>query len=671
MKLIKILSLSIVLLVVSKTTAQEFKLGKVSVAELEQKVHPKDSAAPAAILYKKGKARIEFDQSEGDFVTLTDVEVRIKVYKKEGYEWANHKVWYYKMSGLNEKVSFSDAYTYNLVGGKIEKTKLKTEGTFDEVLNKFRAQKKITMPNVKEGSVIEFNYTIKSPSDRLIREWDFQETIPVNYCEFTTCVPEYYVFNSRQKGYFFPKMTVEKSPRSIIFTSKERSEGRVSTTTFSTDKVDYIETRTTYVAQDFPAMKEEAFVNNMDNYVSSIQHELAMTKFPNSQMRMYSTDWESVVKTIYNYETFGPELNKTGYYEDDLKALLAGKNTPEEKIWVILNHVKANVKWNGYTGYDCDNGVKKAYKEKTGNIGDINLMLTSMLRFAGLTANPVLLSTRENGIALFPNRTAFDYVVAAVETPQGNLLLDASNKFSTPNILPFRTINWTGRLIRKDGTSQEIDLTPKKASNDIVFMTYSIDADGKVSGKTRRQYTDHMAMITREKIDGVKQEDYLEKLENKSGKIEISDYSRTNEKDILLPAIETYAFTGSNLCEIIGGKIYINPMLFFTNDKNPFKQEIREYPVDFGFPQMDKFNITIEIPEGFTVETLPAPAIINMEDNAGSFEFNVGANGNRLQVVIANKINEAIFSAEKYEMLKEYYKTMIAKETEKIVLKRI
>ncbi|MHC0439116.1 DUF3857 domain-containing protein [Flavobacterium sp. 3-210] len=671
MKLIKIFSLSIVLLIVTKTTAQEFKLGKVSVAELEQKLHPKDSAAPAAILYKKGKSRIEYDVSENDFVTLTDVEVRIKVYKKEGYDWANHKVWYFKTTGLTEKVSFSDAYTYNLVNGKIEKTKLKTEGTFDEVLNKFRAQKKITMPNVKEGSVIEYRYTIKSPSDRLIREWNFQETIPVNYSEFTTCIPEYYVFNSRQKGYFFPKMTVDKGPRSIVITSKERSEGRVSTTTFSTDKIDYTETRTTYVAQDFPAMKEEAFVNNMDNYVSSIQHELSMTKFPNSQMKMYSTDWESVVKTIYNYETFGPELNKTGYYEDDLKALLAGKNTPEEKIWVILNHVKSSVKWNGYTGYDCDNGVKKAYKEKTGNIGDINLMLTSMLRYAGLTANPVLLSTRENGIALFPNRTAFDYVVAAVETPQGNLLLDASNKFSTPNILPFRTINWTGRLIRKDGTSEEIDLTPKKASNDIVFMSYSIDADGKVSGKTRRQYTDHMAMITREKIDGIKEEDYLEKLENKSGKIEISDYSRTNEKDILLPAIETYAFTGNDLCEIIGGKIYVSPMLFFTNDKNPFKQDVREYPVDFGFPQMDKFNITIQIPDGFAVETLPTPAVINMEDNAGSFKFNVAANGNSLQVIIANQINEAIFSSEKYEMLKEYYKTMIAKETEKIVLKRI
>ncbi|WP_428231477.1 transglutaminase domain-containing protein [Flavobacterium sp.] len=672
MKFIKLFSLLTVLLFIPKVTAQEFKLGKVSVAELEQKMHPKDSSAAAAILYKKGKTRIEYDQNDG-FITVTDVETRIKIYKKEGYNWANQSVWYYSSNGFKERVSFADAVTYNLVNGKIEKTKLKSDGAFDEIVNKFRGQKKITMPNVKEGSIIEFSYQVRSPSDRMIRDWDFQTSVPVNYSEFSTYVPEYYVFNSRQKGYVFPKITTVTNPRSITFTNKERSGGGWGNTqtTFSTDKLDYTETQTTYLALDFPAMKDEAYVNNIDNYTSSVQHELSMTKYPNSQIKMYSTDWNSVAKTIYDYDDFGPELNKTGYFEEDLKKILADKNTSEEKILAIFNHVKANVKWNDYTGYSCDSGVKKAYKEKTGNIADINLMLTAMLRYAGLTANPVLISTRSNGISIFPNRNAFNYVIAAVETPNGNVLLDASDKFSTPNVLPFRALNWSGRLIRKDGSSEEVDLMPKKASNDIVFMNYSIDPEGKVTGKTRRQCTDYNAMITRDKIAGIKEEEYLEKLENQNNKIEISDYSRTNEKELLLPTIETYSFTGNNLCEVIGGKIYVSPMLFLTNEKNPFKQEVREYPVDFGFPFIDKYNITIQIPEGYTTEVLPEPLVMNMENNLGSFKFNIASTGNALQISIQHQINDAIVSTEKYEMLKEYYKGMIAKETEKIVLKRI
>lgn len=672
MKITKLFSLSLLLLFITNVTAQEFKLGKVSIAELEQKVHPKDSSAAAAILYKKGKTRMEYDENYG-FVIITEVETRIKIYKKEGYEWANQNVWYYNESNFKEKVSFSDAVTYNLVDGNIEKTKLKSDGVFDEVVSKFKGRKKITMPNVKEGSVIEFSYIIRTPSDRMIREWDFQTSIPVNYSEFSTYIPEYYVFNTRQKGYVFPKTTTVKNSKTLLFQNKDRTiSGHVITkTSFATDKVNYIETQTTYVAVDFPAMKDEAYVNNIDNYTSSVQHELSMTKFPQAEVKMFSVDWDAVVKTIYEYKDFGPELNKSGYFEEDLKKKLEGTSTTDEKILVVLNYVKANVKWNDYFGYNCDSGVKKAYKEKTGNIADINLMLTAMLRYAGLTANPVLVSTRSNGISIFPNRTAFNYVIAAVETPNGNILLDASDKFSTPNVLPFRALNWYGRLIRKDGSSEEVDLMPKKSSNDVVFMSYSIDAEGKITGKTRRQCTDYNAMITRENINGVKEEEYLEKLENRNNKIEISEYSRTNEKELLLPTIESYSFTGNNLCEVIGGKIYVSPMLFFTNEQNPFKQDLREYPVDFGFPFMDKYNITLQIPDGFTAEVLPAPSIINMEDNLGSFKFNIAPTANGYQINIQHQINEAIVSTERYEMLKEYYKAMIAKQTEKIVLKRI
>ena len=48
------------------------------------------------------------------------------------------------------------------MAGKIEKTKLTSEGEFDEKVNKYLNRKKITMPNVKEGSVIEFEYLLET-----------------------------------------------------------------------------------------------------------------------------------------------------------------------------------------------------------------------------------------------------------------------------------------------------------------------------------------------------------------------------------------------------------------------------------------------------------------------------------------------------------------------------
>ncbi len=655
----------------SSTQAQEFKLGKVSIAELEEKEHPKDPSAVAAILFKKGEVKFEYSESEG-FKVITTVKTRIKIYKKEGYDWANQEVRYYLDNSLNENVSFSDAATYNLVGGKIEKTKLKSDGEFIEKINKYWGQKKIAMPNVKEGSVIEFGYTIKTSITSFLRDWEFQSSIPVNYSEFTTYIPEYYEYKSNQKGYVSINRTVEKNRGSFIINSKERTGGTyVTKTEFTQDKIEFEETKTNYLAKDLPAMKEEAYVNNIDNYTSSISHELALKNFPNTPVKYYSTDWESVVKTIFEYDDFGPELNKTGYFEDDVNKILTGLNTMPEKISALFNYVKTSVKWNDFKGYSCNEGVKKAYKDKTGNTAEINLMLTAMLRYAGLNANPVLVSTRDNGIAFFPSRNAFNYVIAAVETPEGLILLDATEKYSEPNVLPLRDLNWMGRLIRKDGTSTEVDLMPKTVSREATSMSVDLKGDGLAEGKLRKQIANQKALGFRKENLAINKDSYLEKLETNNNNIEISDYVRENDLDLSKPIIETFAFKDAKDIEVIDGKIYFSPMLYLVDKENPFKQEVREYPVDFGYPKQEKYNININIPEGFVVESMPQPLNIVTGENVGAFKYIIANTGSSIQIVITKDINTPIVQADFYPVLKDFFQKMTDKENEKIVLKKI
>ncbi len=653
----------------SSTNAQDFKLGKVSLAELEEKEHPKDPSAAAAVLFKKGEVKFEYNDSDG-FQVVTTVKTRIKIYKKEGYGWANQEVRYYLENSLNENVSFSDAITYNLIGGKIEKTKLKSDGEFIEKINKYWGQKKITMPNIKEGSVIEFEYTIKSPMIGSLRDWDFQASIPVNYSEFATYIPEYFDYKRNQKGYVSIKTETEKLNRKVNYVSTtDYQDG--SKPIRSNEELSFIETKTTFSIMDSPAVKEEAYVNNMDNYTSSISHELSMTNYPNTPVKYYSTDWESVVKTIYNYEDFGPELNKTGYFEDDVTKLLAGLNTQPEKISALFNYVKKSVKWNNYKGYSCNDGVKTAYKNKTGNTAEINLMLTAMLRFSGLNANPVLVSTRDNGIAFFPSRNAFNSVIAAVETPEGLILLDATEKYSEPNILPFRDLNWKGRLIRKDGTSTEVDLMPKTLSKEATNMSLVLKSDGIAEGKIRSQYANYSALEYRKDNLESNVDIYLEKLESSNNNIEISDYVRENDLDLAKPIVETYVFKDTKNIEVIDGKIYVSPMLFLATKENPFKQEMREYPVDFGYPKQERYNININIPEGFVVESLPTTMNIATGENVGTFKFMIANTGNSIQIVITKDINTAIVQADFYPVLKDFYQQMIDKQNEKIILKKI
>ena len=655
----------------STVMSQKFEMGKVSIEELQEKEHPKDPSAAAAILFKTGVLDFNYSQENG-FQMVTKVRTRIKIYNKQGYEWANQQVKYYiETSESKETVNFSDAVTYNLENGKIVKTKLKSDGEFDNKINKFWGLKKISLPNVKEGSVIEFEYTLRSPNITTIDKWDFQTTIPVNYSEFVTVIPEYFVYTPNHKGFIALKTSTEKYSKSITITSKERSDGLVSNTTFYNDKTDYIATRTTYTGENMPAMKEEKFVNNIDNYTSSLTFELSMTKFPNKPYKSYATDWESVVKNIYDNDDFGTELNRTGYFEADVDAILKGLNTQDERMYAIFNFVKTKVKWNEYNSYQCDQGVKAAYKNGTGNVAEINLMLTAMLRYAGFAANPVLLSTRSNGIAVFPNRTAFNYVISAVEIQDDVILLDATEKYAMPNVLPLRDLNWIGRLIRKNGSSVHIDLTPKKVSREIATLSYTFNGVDAFEGKYRRSLSDYEGMIFREQYSKMTADAYLEGLERRNNDIEINDYVRDNELEINKPLVETYSFKDSKSIEIINDEIYIMPQLFMTSSENPFKMEERNYPVDFSYPMQNKISITIEIPQGYAVASLPQGLNIKTGMDIGTFKYNILDSGKFIQVVISTDIMTPIVSSDNYGTLKEFFQQIVNKENDKIVLKKI
>ena len=496
----------------------------------------------------------------------------------------------------------------------------------------------------------------------------------MDYSEYIIYVPEYFSYNPNFKGYLFPKVTVDKNNRRINYTYRENASpglNGTSTSSVSNEVLDFVETKTTHLAENIPAMNEEKYVNNIANYLASVSYELSTIKYPNSPLKTYSTDWETVTKKIYESDDFVLEVNKTGYFENDVDIILKGLTTSDEKIDAIFTFVKSRMNWNKSNSYYCDEGVRKAYKDKTGNGAEINLMLISMLRYAGLDANPVLVSTRSNGITIFPSRTAFNYVIAGVESNNSILLLDATNKNALPNILPFNALNWIGRIIRKDGTSSEVDLMPKGNSKDVINLVASIDNDGKLTGKIRENYFDYNAFAFRERYNATNKESYLEQLEKKYPGIEIGEYEVLNKTDLSKPIVENYSFTHNNAVEIIGDKMYVSPMFFFADTKNIFTQEKREYPIDFIFPHQDKYNVSFTIPEGYTIETIPQSKSVAMLDGIGSFKYLISNNGNQFQIVYSVDINQAIVGSEYYDVLKNFFKEIVDIHSEKIVLKKL
>jgi hypothetical protein len=412
-------------------------------------------------------------------------------------------------------------------------------------------------------------------------------------------------------------------------------------------------------------------VDNIDNYRVSIYNELERTQFPDEKPWDYSSTWEGVAKSIFRDNNFGKQLEERDFLMQDIKLILKDIED-KKKLNVIFEFVKNRMNWNKEYGYFTDKGVKKAYLEKTGNCAEINFILIDMLKLAGIEANSVLTSTIDHGIPVYPNRTVFNYVVAAVEIEGKQVLLDATQKYTTQNILPLHSLNWTGRLIRANGTSEEINLSPSFQSNVNTSVLANVNAQGQVSGKLRIQNTDYEAYSFREKNNLMSQETYLDKLENELGGVLVTDYKVDNrETDLMNPVSETFSFVSNNHCERIGGKLFLNPLLFFAFQKNPFVMEKRQMPLYFGFPKQTRYNLSLEIPDGYEVESLPKALKIATEGNTAVFSIISAVTGRKIQVSIISEINKTVIAPEYYMGIKKFFQEMIATQNEKIVLIKI
>ncbi|SFB92212.1 Transglutaminase-like superfamily protein [Zunongwangia mangrovi] len=643
------------LLVGGAMQAQNYKFGKVSKEEVEETEHPTNKDADAAILYKKQYSFYDYNSTTG-LSLVTRYHYRIKLYNEDGFDWATVQLDEYKSSNDEEKIYGVKGYTYNILDGKLVDEKLRKDEIFDEEISKYRDAIKFTMPSLQAGSVVEYEYEKRSPFLTSLDDTELQATIPIKMMEVKVEIPEFFGFVSHYNQLASLFIPIDKTSEPF---------------NMHTQNNDYLQTVYTITKENIPALKEEVYVDYLYNYAARIKWELQYTKFPNQPMDYFSHSWEDVSKSIYDDGGYATELRRSNFFKDDVDAILDGASSAEEKLVRIYNFIKSKVAWNDYIGYTAENGIKKAYKEGSGNTGDINLLLIAMLRYAGLESHPVLLSTKSNGVPVFPTRSGFNYVIAGVQFGEQTLLLDATDKNAAPGELPERARNWQGRIIKDEGKSDWVYLLPTYKSKELNYMNLQITEDLKLKGKYTGIYEKLVAKNFRDKYKGINEESYLELLQEGKGDILISELTKENEDAIGQNVKEVYQFEINNGVEAIGDKLYVNPLLFLSEKENPFKAEERTYPIYLNYPVEYASTINFMIPKGYKIESLPESAMVNMNEEDAKFKYLITQSSNFLRLETSIDLNKSVFSANDYEHLKNFFDEIVSKHSEAIVLSKI
>lgn len=633
--------LFIIILLFSKLSFSQDSLrvtfGKVTKEALSETFHAKENDAVASVIYQYQK--VYFYTFFNRVELVTKYFQRLKIYKKEGFNYATKQIPLINYSGALERITSVRGVTISLENDSIVSNELTNENFFSEHINSNIDRFSLTFPNVKEGVILDLSFTIRSPMPLVINDITHQLDIPIDRFEADVIIPESYVFSAFTKGF-------EK----VHYNVYNKNGNRIYEIT----------------ALDVPSLKEEKFVNNIENYRSATVFDIVETKPPLPKMK-FSKTWEDLVKTIYKSDYFGDEIKKTAYFSSDLKNLMKKDLDSLSLLYQIFDFVKNEIKWNGKNSSGTVNGLSKVYKAKIGNAAEINMILTAMLRKAGFDSNPVLLSTRENGVPVFPSLSAFNYVISAVTFGGNEMLLDATDKFLSPGMLNEEALNWNGKLIRRNGTYKEINLFPEEPSHKLTKLLGEMDESGNIRGTIENQTDRYIAHSLRKVSEFMQHGDYIPILENEF-KIGIENYKSENLEQVNLPFKESFEFYTDSPSDLIDGKIYFNPMFFYAQKEIPFTADKREFPIDFSYPINESYTIDIKFPNGYQIEFAPKNVIYKLPDGLGKYEFKIDIIENSIRLTSVMEINSAIVSASYYPIFKDFFKKIYLKENEKVII---
>ncbi len=654
---------------ISHAQKTPLKFGDVPMEQILMKEYSADTSASAVVLTDFGESIIQYDESDG-FTLQFERLTRIKILTKDGLGWANFSIPLYHDGGNDEKVTGLKGITYNLENGKVIETKLKSDAVFKEKQDANIDITKVTMPNVKVGSVIELTYKVKSDFIFNFQDWEFQSTIPTVWSEYRARIPEYFSYDKYMQGYIPLSVNEEsREPATITIVSKDRTGDKTTQTTFNTDKIDLQEYRFVWAAKDVPAFKPEPFITTARDYISKINFELASTQYPHQPIKRYMGSWEDINKQYAESSEFVGEVTGNGFLKRTVEEIIAGMTSSEDKVGAITNYVKQNIAWDGTSRRQISKTLRKVLEDKKGSSVEINLLVASMLDKADIKVSPVLLSTRDHGFVreATPISSQFNYVICMATIGDKSMLLDATEKLLPSGALPERCLNGSGFVVSKDGYKW-VKLQSAK-SRTVVNADLSLSSTGDLKGKLQIDRGGYEALASRKRYLSKDESEYVKDfLAGRSWEITKTEISNANE--INLPLKEIYELTVNEHVVSTPNALYFNPLILQRIDVNPFKLETREYPVDYSSAFERIYMCRISIPEGYVVDELPKSKVLALPANAGKFTYSVNQTGSLLNIVCNFQINQSLFSQLEYPNLREFYNQVVAKQAEQIVLKK-
>lgn len=614
--------------------------GQPTEAELELKMYDADPDAPAVVLYEKGIYSV--DVADNYIRLIKNVHRKIKVFDAKYFTDYTFEIPYFKEKNVQENIKKLTAITHY---GKIKK--YVSEGAiFDTDENPNYSSLKFTFPDVQDGSILEYSYQIETPYFSNIGNWYFAHEIPTIYSELQTELPGNYTFNRSLYG-----------DREL---DVNHAEIRKSCFHLPGFKVPGDCESATYVMKHIPAFKKEPYMLSFDNYRPALHFELAEMVHLNGSRTTFSKDWKNVERTLKSNFNFERELKRDKYFKSQLPSEILAISDPLERAKAVYYFIQNHYNWNGKYRIFSDVQTREAFESKTGNISQINLSLVNALEAAGIESEIMFLPSAEHPVVTkqHPILFGFNYVIVSTSINGQNYLLDASDKFTSFGVLPSRALNKEGRVLNLKKGSRWEPIEPFKNNMHYINLQLTADENGDFEGMVNEISTGYISYLKRKANKNKNLNQILSKKQSENEHINISDYTLENQKDNEQPYKESYSFSLDNYGD--ANRLFLYPFLikpYFT--KNPFNTTSGTFPIDFGFPVINNYLISIQLNNRYEVIKVPENKRIVFPDNDAELNVMYDVVDSGINIRLNLRLNEISYPSEALPSLNQLFTTLI------------
>jgi hypothetical protein len=618
----------------------------VSTDELRITNEPLAPGAPAIILYR------QVDRDDNGRTSHEDDYIRIKILTEEGRKHADVEIPFLKGSqdvvGIKGRTIRPDGTIVNFDGKVFEKYLVKGRGV------KYLA-KTFTLPDVQVGGIIEYSYTVDLGEYMLFdSHWILSDDLFTKKAQFSLKPYRgtYELWSLRWSWNVLPAGTV--SP-------KQGSDGTVR-----------------MEAANIPAFQTEDYMPPPDELRSRVDF-IYEQGFVEKDQASY---WRSFGKKQNGQlESF---IGKRKAMEQAVAQIISPNDSQEVKLRKIYDRVQ-QIRNTSYELQKTEQEQKREKEKPAENVEDVwkrgygdGVQLTwlflGLVRAAGFDAYGCWVSSRSQYFfsPVTMQRSKLNTNVVLVKLNGKDVYFDPGAAFTPFGLLTWYETSVPGLRLDKDGGTWIVTTLPQASDSRVERAgKLKLSDTGDLEGKLTVTYVGLDAMYNRleeRNADEVERKKFLEeRVTSQVGAA--ADAELTNKPDWAgseTPLVAEFNVKIPGWASNAGKRVMIPAAIFTAGEKGVFEHTNRVQPIYFEYPHTKMDDVTVELPPGWQVSSVPPEQV--RDGHVIVYSLKVESSPGTLRLTRKLAVDVLLLEPKYYPALRNFFQTVRTSDGVQIVV---